>query len=158
MSQDLTVKNLNELTAPEFAALRNLTVSAHQEVLGKSFLESIDDWESANRDNVLGLCFLLKEQPVGLTLFNKRADHTASIHGLKISTPWQRQGFGHFAFRLAIEQLRIAWPDVKRLKLAVDAENKPAIAIYTASGMSDSGPVFQGPNGQEHRMELQLNT
>lgn len=156
MIPDLAVINMNELTAPQFAALRALTVSAHQEVLGKSFEESIEDWESADHNHVLGLCFLIKDQPVGMTLFEKQPAHTASIHGLKIATPWQRQGLGHLAFRLAVDQLKVAWSDIRILKLAVDAENTPAIMIYRAYGMSDSGPIFKGPNGQEHRMELQL--
>lgn len=69
--QELTVKNMSELTAPQFSILRNLMVSEHQEILGKSFMESIEDWESAHH-------------------------------------------------------------------------------------MEDSGPIFQGPNEQEHRMTLQL--
>jgi RimJ/RimL family protein N-acetyltransferase len=156
MVQDLAVKNMNELTAAQFASLQNLTVSAHQEVLGKSFNESIEDWRSAIHDQVLGLCFLIEVQPVGLTLIKKQPSHSASIHGLKISTPWQGRGLGHRAFRLAVDHLKIAWPDVTLLELAVDAENLPAITIYRAAGMSDSGPVFQGPNGREHHMKLQL--
>ena len=156
MSKDLTVKNMSELTTGQFAALGALTVSEHQEVLGKSFKESIEDWESAHHDKVLGLCFLLDGHPVGLVLFMQHPPHTASIHGLKIAIPWQRQGFGHIAFGLAINQLKIAWPDIKLLKLAVDAVNTPAVTIYRTFGMNDSGPVFQGPNGMEHRMELQL--
>jgi len=42
MVQELVVKNLSELTTLEFDALRALTVSEHQEILGKSFRESID--------------------------------------------------------------------------------------------------------------------
>lgn len=156
MQNELTVKNMNDLTAPQFAALQVLMVSENQEVLGKSFTESIEDWESAPQDDVLGLCFLLEDQPIGLSLFMKHPANTASIHGLKIAIPWQRQGFGHSAFGLAVDQLKVAWPNVKRLKLAVDAENIPAVTIYKAFGMNDSGPVFQGPNGMEHRMDLQF--
>lgn len=158
MIQGLTVKNIKELTEPEFVALGVLTVSEHQEVLGKSFKESIEDWESAHHDQVLGLCFLYEGQPVGLTLFRKQPAHTASIHGLKIATPWQHRGFGHIAFRLAVDQLKVAWPETKLLKLAVDAENTPAVTIYQAFGMTDSGPIFQGPNGQEHHMEFELQS
>lgn len=158
MNKELAVKNMNELTAPQFAALRVLTVSDHQEVLGKSFLESISDWEAAGQDKVLGLCFLLEEQPIGLVLFSKHRACTASIHGLKIATPWQRRGFGHLAFSLAVDQLKVVWPDIALLKLAVDAVNTPAITIYRSFGMNDSGPIFQGPNGKEHRMELQFKS
>ena len=158
MNIDLAVKNINELTAPQFAALQVLTVLERQEILGKSFKESIEDWKSAHHDQVLGLCFLFECQLVGLTLFRKQTGHTASIHELKIATPWQRRGFGDFAFRLAVDQLKVAWPDIKLLKLAMDAENIPAVSIYRAFGMNDCGPIFQGPNGQEHRMELQLKS
>jgi len=156
MIPDLAVINMSELTAPQYAALRNLRVSEHQEVLGISFEESIEDWECAHHDQALGLCFLIDEQPVGITLFKKQPAHTASIHGLKIATPWQRRSLGHLAFQLAVDHLTVAWSDIKLLKLSVDAENTPAITIYRAYGMSDSGPIFQGPNGQEHRMELRL--
>ena len=159
MSRVLVVKSLNEITAAQFAALRALKVSEHQEVLGKSFLESITDWEDAPKDEVLGLCFLLGGEPVGLTLFKrpmKSLPQVVSIHGLKIATPWQGQGLGHLAFRLAVDHLINAWPEAAILKLAVDAENASALAIYRAFGMTDSGPVFEGPNGSEHRMEISL--
>ena len=156
MTQVLTIKNLNELSESELIRLRELTVSDHQEILGKSFGESIEDWESAFADEVLGLCFFYDKQPVGLTLFRKQSSRVASIHGLKIATHYQCRGFGHQAFGLAVDVLRVAWPKITVLQLAVDAVNKPAIKIYTAAGMNDSGPIFQGPNGLEHRMKMKL--
>ncbi len=156
MSNDLVVKHISELTDTQFKALGKLTVSKHQEVLGKSFRESIEDWELAPKDQVMGLCFILDNQPIGITLFKKISANTASIHGLKIATPWQGKGFGHRAFRLAIDELKMNWIDISLLKLAVDAENTAAIRVYRAFGMKDSGPIFEGPNGQEHRMALEI--
>lgn len=161
METELSAKDMRDLTDGQFAALRELNVSEYQEVLGKSFLESIDDWENASPGTVLGLCFFFADQPVGLTLFRRSEPSgpcAASIHGLKIATPWQGRGWGRLAFRLAVENLKKAWPETEKLVLAVDADNAPAIAVYRGFGMNDSGPVFEGPNGKEHRMEITLST
>ena len=94
---------------------------------------------------------------MGLAIFKRSAgplSRVASIHGLKIAAPWQGRGWGHTVFRLAVDYLKAAWPDVESLKLAVDAENLLAIAVYRAFGVRDGGPVFQGPNGNEHRMVI----
>ena len=164
MELDLSIVDMNELKETQFATLRESKVSERQEVLGKSFAESIEDWETAPRDRILGLCFLSEDQPVGLALFSRPQQFseppvpTASIHGLKIAAPWQGRGWGHLAFRLAIDQLQRSWPEIETLKLSVDAENTAAIAVYRTFGMNDSGPVFQGPNGLEHRMEVSLRS
>lgn len=150
---------MEALSDKQWIELRQLEVSERQEVLGKSFLESIEDWELASKDRVLGLCFLIDQSPVGLVLFRKQEGpevDSISVQGLKIALPWQRQGFGHQAFREAVEYVKWKWPDTRMLNLAVDAENKPAVAIYRGFGMRDSGPVFDGPNGKEHRMEMLL--
>jgi len=67
------------------------------------------------------------------------AENAATIHGLKIATPWQKQGFGHTAFALAIDALKNEWPLISKLMLAVDADNTAAIAVYRAFGMAQCG-------------------
>lgn len=161
MRKPLNIQEMGILSDAQWLALRALTVTERQEVLGKSFLESIEDWEHAPKDKTLGLCFLINESPVGLVLFQQQKGtdaHTLSIHGLKIARPWQHQGYGHQAFRDALEYVKRKWPQAKKLKLAVDAENQPAVAIYRGYGMADSGPVFDGPNGKEHHMEIALRS
>lgn len=151
------------LTAEQFEALSRLKVSERQEVLGGSFQESIEAWETAARDQALGLCFLREDRPIGLTLFKRPplsppwvSATAASIHGLKIATPWQGQGWGHTAFQAAVGRMCKAWPDVTHLMLAVDAENAAALSVYRAFGMADLGSIFEGPNGLEHRLEISL--
>ena len=161
MANEFSVKDLCALTEGQLAALRKLRVSEHQEVLGKSFLESVADWDNAPEGEVLGLCFLLDVQPIGMTLFRRQnalKSRTVSVHGLKIAIPWQRRGYGHQAFLQAVAHMKSVWPDAETLKLAVDAKNTPALAIYRRFGMSDSGPAFDGPNGKEHHMEKSLRS
>ncbi len=160
---DLTVQPLTDLTGSQFKAPEKLTVSPRQEVLGGSFLESLQAWRDGPQSHVLGLCFLHEDHPIGMTLFKRPplsppwvTPQAASIHGLKISQRWQGRGWGSVAFHLAIDALRNGWPDVKTLLLAVDAENTVARAVYRAAGMSDSGPIYEGRVGREHRMQLAL--
>ena len=155
--------NLHLLSPAQRADLRTLTVTPEQEIMGGSFEETLCAWKAGPSDQVLGLGFFLNARPVGVTLFKRPPAspgwvrmHAASIHGLKIAQPWQGQGWGHRAMSLALEALGSAWPDVRHLMLAVDASNSAALTVYRRAGLSDSGPVFQGPNGPEHRMEMTL--
>jgi ribosomal protein S18 acetylase RimI-like enzyme len=154
---------LTALNDTEFKALGMLRVSARQEFLGGSFLESLDAWHQGPAAHVLGLCFLFRNEPIGLTLFKSPPKspswvtaNGASVHGLKIARPWHGRGWGHIAFRLAVARLMKEWPTTKSLVLAVDADNTPALAVYRAFGMTDCGPVFEGRHGPEHRLGYSL--
>lgn len=160
----LDVQNLMALGDPELAKLGELRVSKRQEFLGGSFSESLNAWRKAPPQQVLGLCFLFGTAPVGLTLFKRpplsppwASVDAATIHGLKIATPWQGRGWGHIAFGLAVHRLKEEWPDRSTLMLAVDADNAAALAVYRAFGMIDSGPIFDGHHGREHRLRVTLN-
>lgn len=160
---DLGVRNLTALSASEVAALRQLKISEWQEIKGGSFIESLDAWQKGAKDEILGFCFLLESQPIGMTLFKRlplspawASANAATIHGLKIATPWQGKGLGHRAFALAVHSLKKEWPAITTLMLAVDADNAAALAVYRAFGMSDSGSIFEGRNGPEHRLEISL--
>lgn len=159
MTEELNAVEVGALSDAQLSALRLLRVSKRQEVLGKSFRESIEDWEFGARERVLGLCFLINECPIGMVLFRRRTeveDQEISMHGLKIALPWQQKGYGHQALGYALQYVKAVWPDARLLKLAVDAENRPAVAVYRKRGMTDSGPIFEGPNGKEHHMKLLL--
>ncbi len=159
-SETLEIRNLKALTDSELSALSSLDISEWQEVKGGSFSESIEAWQRGEIEQILGLCFVLDSRLIGMTLFKRpplspawACSDSATIHGLKISTAWQRQGFGHKAFELAIQKLKEQWPNVNKLMLAVDADNDPAIAIYRGYGMIEREFVKNGPNGPEYRFE-----
>ena len=161
---DLKIRNLAMLSDSEICALGKLEISEWQVIKGASFQESIDAWQNEVSEQVLGFCFVLNDRLVGMVLFKRPpispswvpAD-AATVHGLKISTPWQRHGLGHRAFALAISKLKEQWPDIKTLMLAVDADNAAAIAVYRAYGMTDYEPVRTGNNGPEYRFEVSLS-
>ncbi len=160
---ELTVRDMSTLDATRLAALAALRVSERQDFLGGSFEESLEAWRAGSADSMLGLCFFWADRPVGLTLFKRPplspawvAPEAASLHGLKIATPWQGRGWGHEALRISVARLRRHWPEVTTLVLEVDAENAAALAVYRGLGMSDRGPVFAGAHGPEHRMRLSL--
>lgn len=141
-----------------------LHISERQEFLGGSFAESLEAWHAGPRDQVLGMSIWHSAQPVGMTLFKRPpaspdwvSPNAASIHGLKIASPWQGQGWGHAAFELAMDQLKKDWPAILRLMLAVDAENTLALSIYRSYGMKEIGPVVEGCHGPEHRFAVSLS-
>jgi RimJ/RimL family protein N-acetyltransferase len=151
------------LSEAEIILLSQLKISEWQEIKGGSFLESLEAWREGPSSHVLGLCFLLQDQPIGMTLFKRpplspswASTDAATIHGLKISPPFQGRGLGHIAFKLAVQQLKEQWHETSTLMLAVDADNTAAIAVYRAFGMEDSGPVFEGRNGLEKRFSISI--
>jgi ribosomal protein S18 acetylase RimI-like enzyme len=154
---------MNELTETQLDSLADLHVSDQQAFHGRSFDESVTDWLNRSPSCVLGLCFMLDAELVGLTLFNRAPAHadgghseTASVHGLKVATPWQGQGWGHVAFKMAVQTLIKEWDKTKNLVLTVDADNAAALAVYRGYGMQETGPIVEGKHGPEHHLSVQL--
>lgn len=117
----------------------------------------------SDTDSLLGLAFLISEQPVGLVLMKTPPlappwvmENEVSLHALKIAEAYQGQRLGREAFGLALQMVRPHWPGAVKLVLAVDAGNMPALSVYRSFGMTDSGPVYSGRIGFEHRLTLQL--
>ena len=155
-ASDLSVKEIGSLTIQQFEALCALQVSDRQAFQGKSFNESLSDWEQAEPGQTLGFCVLSGAGPVGMILFARGPQASASVHGLKIATPWQGRGWGHLAFQLAMAGLRQAWPEITRLSLAVDADNPAALAVYSRFGLKPNGPPRTGKHGPEHHLHMAL--
>jgi len=157
------VRNLVLLCETELSMLAQLKVSDWQAIKGGSFQESVEAWQKDTTGLVLGLSFLIENRFVGMTLFKRPplspswvSNNAATIHGLKISIPWQGRGLGHKALSVAVAQLKEQWPTITSLMLAVDADNAAALAVYRAFGMTDSGPIHEGNHGLEHRFEISL--
>lgn len=163
MNIDLELRNMVLLTEAETVSLSQLRITEWQEIKGGSFSESVEAWREAPAGQVLGLCFLLARQPVGMTLFKRpplspkwATPRAATIHGLKITQPLQGRGLGHKAFDMAVQYLKEMWPDAETLMLAVDADNNAALAVYRSYGMVDSGISYEGSNGREYRFSMSL--
>lgn len=159
----LTAVLLENLSIDKRAILSSLKVQASQEDFGGTFDASVKEWERADRKLVLGITFVKGDDPVGIVLLKRPTaspdwapEDAVSLHGLKIAESYQGQGLGRVSFRLSIEAATTRWPMAKRLVLAVDAENAPALTVYRSFGMSDSGPIFKGRIGLEHRLMLDL--
>lgn len=163
LDRDLELRNMTELSEGQIALLSQLKVSEWQEIKGGSFSESVEAWLEGPSSHVLGICFLLQDQPIGMTLFKRPpvspswvSNNAASIHGLKIMQTLQGKGLGHQGFSLSVQHLKEKWPETTALMLAVDSDNVAALAVYRAFGMEDSGPVFDGLNGPENRFTISL--
>lgn len=163
-ASSLDARDLETLTEGGLAALAGLKVSISQEDFGGTFRGSIEEWKGRAGRDTYGLGFFIEgDRPIGMVLLKrppqspKWVSHQAiSLHGLKIAEGFQGRGLGRAALGHAIERAQLRWLDAKSMILAVDAENTAAIALYRSFGMSDSGPVFKGRVGLEHRLELAL--
>lgn len=160
---ELIATSIANLSISKRAALSSLRVSGDQEDLGGTFEASVCEWENANAETLFALAFLIGDDPIGIVLFKRPPSSPywvqkgdVSLHGLKIDKSRQGKGLGRAAFGLAIDAVGEHWPTVSRLVLAVDAVNEPALAVYRGFGMKDSGPIFRGRVGIEHRLELLL--
>ncbi len=159
----LIATSIANLSPSGRAVLSSLKVSSDQEDLGGTFDATVREWEKVDADTLLGLAFLIGDYPVGVVLLKRPPlspswvlDGAVSLHGLKIAEDYQGQGLGRIAFGLALDAADTHWPMASKLVLAVDVGNEPALAVYRGYGMQDSGPVFRGRIGFEHRLELQL--
>ncbi|MDW3223615.1 MAG: GNAT family N-acetyltransferase [Paracoccaceae bacterium] len=162
---DFTARDFREISEGKLEVLTKLKVSEKQQDLGGSFAASVAEWKDAHPDDILGVCFFQAERPVGLVLLKRPPLSppwvplpAISLHGLKIAQTDQGKGLGKRAFGLSVAFAKNNWPEATTLTLAVDAGNDPALAVYRGFGMSDSGPVFQGRIGLEHRLELKLRS
>ena len=169
MQNNVTTKglraiNLSSLLHTQVNTLRSLQVSKSQDDFGGTFAETVEEWRANAGQSVLGLCFTTYNgAPVGIVLLKRppaSPDWTppsaVSLHGLKIAHTFQGQGFGRKALELAIDEARMTWPDATTLILAADAGNSAALSLYRRFGMTDSGPIYHGRIGLEHRLELSL--
>ncbi|WP_300072620.1 GNAT family N-acetyltransferase [uncultured Ruegeria sp.] len=163
MTQALEIMNCAELDEAQLAKLRGLRVTQEQAEFGGTFPDSLEAILSSVDGSVQGFCFLEKDEPIGIVVL-RHAPATAdwvpgdavSLHGFKIDKNWQGKGYGRAAFRLAVEAAARSWPEATQLVLAVDAENTAALAVYRGYGMADSGPIYAGRIGKEHRLSKAL--
>ncbi|GAB5388652.1 MAG: hypothetical protein Alpg2KO_16200 [Alphaproteobacteria bacterium] len=156
-STSLKIHNLADLPADQIDQIEQLYVTPEQEIMGKSFTESLADWRELQGQHVLGYAISHSGQMIGIVLFKCPpaspdwvAPGCASIHGLKITHHWQGRGLGHLAFRLSVDQMKRDWPDVQKLVLAVDPDNHSALRVYKAYGMKSC------VSGQTGRDDIQL--
>lgn len=164
MNATLDIVNCTEMTPARHARVRALTVTGQQAEFGGTFADSLDTGLSDRSGAVQAYCFLKQAEPIGIVVL-KRPPATAdwvpadavSLHGFKIDRSWQGQGLGGAAFRLAVAAAARRWPEADQLVLAVDADNAAALAVYRAFGMIDSGPVYAGRIGREHRLSRALH-
>ncbi len=163
MKNGIDIINCADLSVAQLESLRALSVSKDQAEFGGTFGESLDAGLSDRSGAVQAYCFLKDLAPIGIVVL-KHAPATAdwvphnavSLHGFKIDIKWQGKGLGKRAFRLAVETAVRTWRDARQLVLAVDADNSTALAVYRSFGMTDSGPIYSGRIGQEHRLSMPI--
>ena len=159
----VTLEDLARLSGQQLERLRQLTIPDQQIEFGGSFDRSVDACLSGAPDSYRGFAILLDGSPIGLVILKRPPDSpawasedTVTLHGLKIDAGLQGKGYGRAAMAGAMEAARSTWPDARHLALTVDADNDAALTLYRSFGMSDSGPIFRGRIGLEHRLCIAL--
>ena len=164
VAHSLYAVDLGTLSFDELAELSSLDVLKVQEDFGGTFSGSVEEWKRRTGSCTFGLAFFIEGQsPAALVLLKRPPDapswtptNAVSLHGLKIARAYQGRGLGRLALQRAVEMAADRWRDATKLILAVDAGNVAALTLYRSFGMLDSGPVFEGRIGWEHRLELSL--
>lgn len=164
MHTRIELRELDRLNARRLGQLRRLRIPDRQVDYGGSFEQSLDDCIAGSPDCIRGLAILLESTPIGLVVLKRpplspawASEDTVTLHGLKIDARWQGKGHGKAAFVRSLAVCRTIWPGAKRMALSVDADNAVALTLYKSLGMADSGPVFQGRIGLEHRLHIALD-
>lgn len=164
MREGIMVSECTELSSAQIEKVRRLKVSAKQAEFGGSFEHSLDTCLRGSCETLRGYCFLQQGAFVGMVILKRPASSphwvpadAVSLHALKID--WRLQGFGlgRKALELAARMAISSWPDARQLVLAVDADNTAAVTLYRRFGMQDSGPVYRGRIGHEHRMSKRFD-
>ena len=164
MNSGLELKELAQLSGHQVRELKRLKISDQQVEFGGSFKRSIDECLSGSPSTIRGLGILFDSSPMGLVVLKRpplspawASEDMVTLHGLKIDIRWQGKGHGRAAFSGAMALCKSIWPDATQLALSVDAENQVALSLYKSFGMTDSGPLYQGRIGFEHRLQIALD-
>lgn len=163
MVPNVELEELAHLSEQQLGQLRRLTIPDQQIEFGGAFDRSVDDCLSGPPESIRGLAILVGRSPIGLVTLKRppcspdwASEDMVTLHALKIDAGWQGKGYGRAAMAGAMEMTRSIWPDARHLALTVDADNIAGLSLYRSFGMSDSGPVFQGRIGLEHRLQIAL--
>ena len=150
-------------TSAELSEISNISMPLEQEDYGGTFRGTIDEFALCHPDDCLCLAYYRESNPIGLVLLKvppaspEWVQHAqVSMHGLKVAPKIQGTGLGKHIFEESLKLAASRFPDAKELVLAVDATNVRAKAIYLALDPLDSGPVFRGRMGMEHRMRFDI--
>lgn len=143
--------------------IRALKVTDDHEEFAGSFDASLGIRGQDLGGHTKALLFFDSTRPVGIVLVKRPPSSPewakgsiATVHGLKVASGLQGRGHGKEILLSAIAYVTQVWPDIVILALSVDADNEAAIALYRSVGMQDSGPIYRGRLGMEHRFELRL--
>lgn len=163
MTTKIWMKDCADLSATELAEIASLEITPQQAEFGGSFADSLSQYHANNDGSVRCFVFFYDSEPIGIVVLkvppaapNWVGLNAISLHGFKIRSSWQGKGLGKRCLGICLDKIRSEWPSAKRLQLAVDAENAVALSVYRSYGMKDSGPIFEGRVGKEHRLELSL--
>lgn len=134
-----------------------------QEDFGGTFEGTLDEFFSCRQDYCHGIAFYQDLNPIGVVLLKVPPESPewvengqVSMHGLKLVPALQGIGIGREIFAKTLRIAASRFPRAEELILAVDEENAKAKAVYLAFDPLDSGPVYVGRIGMEHRMNFDI--
>ncbi|RRV05634.1 GNAT family N-acetyltransferase [Pseudomonas sp. v388] len=153
----------HELDDTQRRELEQLEVQLEQQAYCGDIHSALNTLLVRPNPNIQGFVLLADEHPVGFLML-KRDDclphwaqaGTATLHALQIDYRLQGQGLGKACLQELPAAVRRTWPEIEQVMLSVDADNLPAMSLYTRLGWDDTGEAYRGRIGFERRMTLRV--
>lgn len=156
---------VKRLPESKWRACRDLRLEALQAeplAFGSAFEAEVPLTEKEWRYRIQNALFALDQQePVGMVVLigdpGPKARHIANIYGLYVKASHRGNGIGYHLMAAALQEIR-AWKRIRKVKLAVNVEQKAAITLYEQLGFVAVGKLkdelyYQGKYYDELIME-----
>lgn len=109
---------------------------------------------------------LLGEKPIGFFVLDDGEDkmelttneQSLLIRSLSINPIYQGKGYGKTAMLLIDDFVKINYPTVQELVLAVNFKNKSAYHLYLKAGYIDDGSFREMEKGMQHLLKKVINS
>lgn len=130
-----------QLSALQRSQLCALELTAGQRMFVGDIHGALHMLTATPATDILGIALLIDDVARGFFVLKRAAllpewapAKSASLHGLMIDRRYQGMGLGRQCLTALPALVDRLWPGINQLMLAVDRENRPALALYLSAG------------------------
>ncbi|MBU0757319.1 MAG: GNAT family N-acetyltransferase [Nanoarchaeota archaeon] len=138
----ISIKRVPASKWKQYKALRLEALKNDPHSFGNAIEDEIDYPEKEWRRQIRDVLFAVnKDKLVGMIVFKiqtkVKVQHVANIYAMYVKKEYRRKGIASQLINAAIEKIKEN-PNVEKVKLAADALQKPAIALYKKHGFKET--------------------